>query len=91
MRLQCDGAMAEIQILDRGAGIPEAQLEAVFQPFFRLEGSRNPATGGSGLGLAIVRQLCDLYGWQIQLVPRQGGGTKACLSLPNSRSEKNSH
>jgi len=91
VRLQCDGAMAEIQILDRGAGIPEAQLEAVFQPFFRLEGSRNPATGGSGLGLAIVRQLCDLYGWQIQLVPRQGGGTKACLSLPNSRSEKNSH
>jgi len=46
-----------IAVRDHGPGIPEDQLEAVFQPFVRLEGSRNRSTGGTGLGLAIARQL----------------------------------
>ncbi|MBE9516773.1 MAG: HAMP domain-containing protein [Proteobacteria bacterium] len=70
-----------IHILDRGPGIPEEKREAVFRPFYRLEGSRNPMTGGSGLGLAIVRQLCQAQGWQITLHPRSDGGTEARLLL----------
>ncbi len=76
-----------IEIRGRGPGIPEEQLEAVFQPFYRLEGSRSQATGGSGLGLAIVRQLCDRHGWGIELKPREGGGTDACLTLPGGTAQ----
>lgn len=72
-----------IRILDSGKGIPAHELENVFRPFYRLESSRSNVTGGSGLGLAIARQLCDANGWQIQLLPRVGGGTEARLVIPN--------
>ncbi len=70
-----------ISIMDRGPGIPEQKIDAVFRPFYRLEASRNLKTGGSGLGLAIVRQLCQALGWEIRLIPRPGGGTEARLWL----------
>lgn len=71
-----------IGILDRGPGIPEDQMSAVFHPFHRLEASRNLATGGTGLGLAIVRQLADTHGWQVEMKPREGGGLAVWLRLP---------
>lgn len=71
-----------VHILDRGPGIPAAELENVFQPFYRLEASRSNATGGSGLGLAIARQLAEMNGWEIRLLPRLGGGTEAQLTIP---------
>lgn len=66
-----------IEISDRGPGIPAAQREAVFQPFYRLDTSRNVHTGGSGLGLAIVRQLCQAQGWRVRIEDAIGGG--ACF------------
>lgn len=69
-------------VLDRGPGIPADQVEAMFQPFQRLEPSRSPVTGGSGLGLAIVRELARSNGWQVNLLPREGGGLAAWLELP---------
>ena len=80
--LHCGDRAISIQIADRGPGIPADQLEAVFQPFHRLESSRSDKTGGSGLGLAIARQLADKHGWNIRLHPRDGGGTVAKLELP---------
>ncbi len=71
-----------IRVLDRGPGIPEAEREKVFQPFYRLEASRSRDTGGSGLGLAIVRQLADAQGWRIDLRDRAGGGLMAEVTLP---------
>ena len=71
-----------IGVLDRGPGIPEADREAVFRPFYRLEASRSASTGGSGLGLAIVRQLAAAQGWQVTLQARTGGGLAAWLELP---------
>jgi two-component system osmolarity sensor histidine kinase EnvZ len=71
-----------IDILDRGPGIPDDQLDAVFRPFYRLETSRSAQTGGSGLGLAIARQLARANGWRILLRPRDGGGLHASLLLP---------
>lgn len=75
-----------IGVLDRGPGIAADQLEAVFQPFHRLEASRSPLTGGAGLGLAIVRELARANGWQVSLTPRPGGGLQAWLeiALPHS-------
>ena len=71
-----------IRVLDRGPGIPPDQMDNVFRPFYRLESSRSVTTGGSGLGLAIARQLADANGWKIELLPREGGGTEARLTLP---------
>ena len=73
-----------IGVLDRGPGIAPEQLEAVFQPFFRLDASRSPVTGGSGLGLAIVRELARANGWQVTLLAREGGGLQAWIALPQT-------
>lgn len=70
-----------IGVLDRGPGIPPAQVEAMFQPFQRGEISRSPLTGGAGLGLAIVRQLTEANGWHVQLLAREQGGLAAWLQL----------
>ncbi|MDD3448376.1 MAG: ATP-binding protein [Gammaproteobacteria bacterium] len=79
---RCDAGAVEIRVLDRGPGIPAEQLEAVFRPFYRLEGSRSSTTGGSGLGLAVVRQLASANGWGLRLEPREGGGMAAVVSVP---------
>jgi two-component system osmolarity sensor histidine kinase EnvZ len=81
-----DGA-CRIGVLDRGPGIPEDQLEAVFRPFHRVESSRNPATGGTGLGLAIVRQLAQANGWRVWLENRPEGGLAAWVSVPHPPAE----
>lgn len=71
---RCDTQKLTLEIQDRGPGIPDNQKDAVFQPFYRLETSRNRKTGGSGLGLAIVRQLAVTNRWTVELVNREGGG-----------------
>lgn len=82
--LQCSGQCLYIRICDRGPGIPIDQKEAVFRPFYRLEAERGGRSGGSGLGLAIVNQLANKYGWKIELLPRDGGGTEVLIELPLS-------
>jgi signal transduction histidine kinase len=71
-----------LHVLDSGPGIPEAQLERVFEPFHRLETSRNRATGGTGLGLGIARSVARLHGGEVRLSHRVAGGLDAVLELP---------
>ena len=75
-----DGAVT-ISVLDRGPGIPPESLEAVFEPFVRLEGSRNRHTGGTGLGLAIARQLTLTMNATLTLHNRPQGGLEARLVM----------
>lgn len=77
----CGASESVISVLDHGPGIPHEEVENVFRPFYRLESSRSAVTGGSGLGLAIAKQLADINGWKIELLPRTGGGTEARLTL----------
>lgn len=70
-----------LEVRDRGPGVPADDLEALWQPFVRLEHSRSPDTGGCGLGLAIVRQIATAQGWQARLLPRAGGGLVARLEI----------
>ena len=77
----CEPEKVSVVVSDRGPGIPEAQLKAVFRPFYRLEGSRSRVTGGSGLGLAVAKQLCNANHWELRLARRQGGGTEAHLEI----------
>ena len=79
LRLRDHGPSAQIAVLDRGPGIPESEHERVFEPFYRLEGSRSQETGGSGLGLAIARQLAAANSWTLSIRRREGGGTEAQL------------
>ena len=67
---------------DDGPGIPEESREAVFQPFRRLETSRNRETGGVGLGLPIVRNIVRAHGGDVLLRNRPGGGLRAEVTLP---------
>ena len=68
---------------DEGPGIPPAELEAVFQPFRRLEASRNRETGGVGLGLPIARNILRAHGGDVVLRNRAGGGLLAEATLPS--------
>lgn len=77
----------EILVEDQGTGIAEDQLEAVFEPFARLEASRNRRTGGAGLGLAIVRRLVRRMGGMIGLENRREGGLRARIHLPGKLSD----
>jgi len=74
-------AILKIVIADQGSGIPNQHQAKVFRPFYRLESSRNRASGGSGLGLAIVKQLVDSHNWQVSLNPRENGGTNAVVTI----------
>lgn len=74
-----------VQVRDRGPGIPEAELEKVFEPFYRLEASRNRDTGGTGLGLAIARQLVGTLNATLVLRNHPDGGLEAALTLAEPR------
>jgi two-component system OmpR family sensor kinase len=82
LRLQVEGGSAVVEIDDDGPGIPQAFQEQVFEPFFRLENSRNRDTGGIGLGLATARAIALDHGGEITLANRSGGGLRVTVRLP---------
>lgn len=73
---------AWIEVRDHGPGIPEDQLDRVFEPFYRVEQSRNRETGGTGLGLASVRAVARAHGGEAVLINRASGGLIARVTLP---------
>lgn len=78
-----DEAALRVRVRDRGPGIPEAELERVFDPYFRLDVSRNRASGGTGLGLSIARNIARWHGGEIRLRnAADGPGLVAELTLP---------
>ena len=72
----------EVMLDDDGPGIPEAERENVFRPFYRLEGSRSRETGGAGLGLALARSAILAHGGNIALANRPEGGLRVSVELP---------
>jgi signal transduction histidine kinase len=73
--------MAAIHVDDDGPGIPEEEIERVFEPFARLEVSRNADTGGYGLGLAIARLVARGHGGDV-ILKNRAVGLRATLRLP---------
>jgi signal transduction histidine kinase len=84
VRLGDSPGQLELHVLDHGPGIPEADLERVFEPFYRLEGSRSRSTGGTGLGLGIARNIARGFGGDLVLRNRPEGGLDAVLTLPRA-------
>jgi len=82
IRLEAGGDQARIVVEDGGPGLPQEDLERMFEPFVRGEGSRSRETGGIGLGLAIARTIMRGHGGDITLENRAEGGLRAVLTLP---------
>ncbi|MDE0388423.1 MAG: HAMP domain-containing sensor histidine kinase [Rhodospirillales bacterium] len=72
---------ALLRVLDRGPGVPEAERERIFEPFYRREGRREDQDDdrGVGLGLSLVRQIARRHGGDVRCLPREGGG--ACFEV----------
>jgi two-component system OmpR family sensor kinase len=89
IRLKSTPSGAVFEVADTGPGIPEHQLEAVFERFFRTDESRthHESSSGTGLGLAIARVLVDLHGGSIEAKNRPGGGALFRVTLPSSKKE----
>ncbi len=74
--------LVTVQVEDEGPGIPPQDIDRVFEPFQRLEASRNRETGGTGLGLPITRNILRAHGGDVTLANRSGGGLRATITLP---------
>ena len=85
IKVEDAGDHLTIRVLDDGPGIPEAELEQAFEPFFRGEASRSRETGGTGLGLGIARNIARAHGGDLVLRNRAEGGLQAILTLPRTR------
>ncbi len=79
-RVSPDGSELTVQVKDRGPGVPPRMLEAIFEPFTRVEGSE--AVRGVGLGLAIARRAVTLHGGCVEAAPRDSGGLEVTLRIP---------
>lgn len=80
--LGAEPGMCWLEVRDEGPGIPEDELERVFEPFYRLEQSRSRETGGTGLGLASARAIIRAHGGDVTLANAPGGGLVARLTIP---------
>jgi two-component system, OmpR family, sensor histidine kinase SenX3 len=74
--------MAEISVADQGIGIPQRDLERIFERFYRVDPARSRATGGTGLGLAIVKHVTAAHGGKVTVWSKVGEGSTFTLRLP---------
>jgi len=71
-----------VRVSDDGPGIPESDLDNIFEPFFRVDRSRSKSTGGYGLGLSICKRIMEAHGGAITVERNPGRGTTFLLILP---------
>jgi len=85
VKLSYEPGRARVSIEDKGPGVPQAELDRIFEPFYRVAESRDRDSGGTGLGLAIVRDVAEIYGGQIELGESEDlGGLLVTLRLPRA-------
>jgi signal transduction histidine kinase len=83
VELWCRDQAVTVAVRDRGPGIPPDALARVFAPFYRVDRSRNRATGGVGLGLTAAQAIISSHGGDITLCNRPTGGLEALVTLPH--------
>ena len=80
---RADGTWVEIAVQDHGIGIPESDLERVFERFYRVDRARSRDTGGTGLGLAIVRHVASNHRGEVRVRSSEGSGSTFTLRMPS--------
>jgi signal transduction histidine kinase len=85
VKLESDAALARVRVLDRGPGVPEAELERIFEPFYRTDKSRDHRQDGQGIGLAITSRVTELHGGKVTARNRAEGGLEIAIELPLRR------
>ncbi len=76
------GQSVEISVIDQGIGIPEAEVERIFERFYRVDPARHRSTGGTGLGLSIVKHVAATHGGEVRVWSVEGQGSTFTLTLP---------
>ena len=79
---QSDG-LTHIEVADNGPGVTAAELQRLFDPFFRAESSRSKSTGGLGIGLMLVRQIAEAHAGTARASSNEDGGLAVVLTLPS--------
>ena len=77
-----NGPVAVVEVRDHGPGVPRDQIERIFEPFYRVDQSRERRSGGVGLGLAIARRAVLQHGGEIEAFPGEGGGLLVEIRVP---------
>ena len=77
-----DDCCVAVAVADRGMGIPAADLDRIFERFYRVDRARSRGTGGTGLGLAIVRHVATNHGGEVTVSSREGEGSTFTLRIP---------
>ena len=86
VRLSSDDSGIQLEIQDYGQGIPDEDMDLIFEPFYRVDKSRNKNTGGYGLGLSLCKTIIEAHGGTISVKSSMGQGAIFLLLLPNSSS-----
>jgi len=82
LRARRDGHWVELEVADRGLGIPAREIDRIFERFYRVDKARSRGTGGTGLGLAIVRHVVTNHGGEVRVRSSEGEGSTFTLRLP---------
>jgi two-component system sensor histidine kinase CpxA len=77
-----NGSGIMIRVLDSGPGVPGEALQKIFEPFYRLDDTRNQQTGGAGLGLSIAERAIKLHGGELRASNRKEGGLEVEIRIP---------
>lgn len=88
--LRSNDGLCEVSISDQGIGIPERDLERIFERFYRVDPARSRLTGGTGLGLSIVKHVAANHGGDVTVWSVEGAGSTFTIRLPLLREETNS-
>ncbi|MBI2830333.1 MAG: PAS domain-containing sensor histidine kinase, partial [Chloroflexi bacterium] len=79
-----EGQYVEVSVTDSGEGIPPEELPNIFERFYRVDKSRNRATGGYGLGLTISKRIIETHGGKIEVQSEVGKGSRFSFTVPVS-------
>jgi signal transduction histidine kinase len=85
VEIEADKEQVRVRVRDTGPGIPEGELERIFERFYQVEGSQRRRHGGAGMGLALAKRLVELHGGSLSVTSRVGGGSCFECCLPRGR------
>ena len=76
------GEFIDISVVDQGIGIPPAEIDRIFERFYRVDPARSRFTGGTGLGLSIVKHICAVHGGECTVWSQEGHGSTFTMKIP---------